>query len=227
MENQKNNKGVIALLIVIIIILSALCILFATGTISFKSSDVDNNKDNQNVVDNTENDVDDNENASQNSEENNTINCEECASCEYTDVDYSDLFDMGSGNIIEKATSYNEDGLELNLYSNGKLYYVKKKENISTQKEIKISNIIKVVSYSNPGSGTGPTFYMLNKEGKLYNIDENAIINGNVTPKEVTSVPKFVNIGTWNTFKPNAGGGEGVFGITSDGKAHSVIFNSV
>jgi len=42
-ENQKNNKGVIALLIIIIVILSALCILFATGTISFN---MNNKKDN-------------------------------------------------------------------------------------------------------------------------------------------------------------------------------------
>ena len=41
MEKQKNNRGVIALLIVIIGILSALCILLATETISFKSNDVD------------------------------------------------------------------------------------------------------------------------------------------------------------------------------------------
>lgn len=49
MENQNNNRGLIALLIVIIVILSALCILLATGTISFKSNDVDNNETNQNV----------------------------------------------------------------------------------------------------------------------------------------------------------------------------------
>ena len=42
MENQKNNKGVIALLIVIIVILSALCVLFATGTISLKSNNENN-----------------------------------------------------------------------------------------------------------------------------------------------------------------------------------------
>ena len=48
MENQKNNKGVNSLLIVIIVILSVLCILFATGTICFKSNDVDNNDINKN-----------------------------------------------------------------------------------------------------------------------------------------------------------------------------------
>ena len=43
MENQKNNKGVIILLFVIILILLVLCILFATGTISFNSRIDDNN----------------------------------------------------------------------------------------------------------------------------------------------------------------------------------------
>lgn len=54
MENQRNNKGVIALLIVIIIMLTAFCILLATGTISFKSNDVDTNKPNDNITDNNE-----------------------------------------------------------------------------------------------------------------------------------------------------------------------------
>jgi len=52
MENQKNNKGVIALLIIIIIILSVLCILFATGTITFKSNNIDNKENNENITDN-------------------------------------------------------------------------------------------------------------------------------------------------------------------------------
>lgn len=57
MENQKNNKIVIVLLIVIIVILLGLCALFATGTISFKSNDVDNNELNN---DDINEDVDDN-----------------------------------------------------------------------------------------------------------------------------------------------------------------------
>ena len=52
MENQKNNKGVIALLIVIIVILSTLCILFATGTISFNSNKANENDINENVNNN-------------------------------------------------------------------------------------------------------------------------------------------------------------------------------
>ena len=51
MENQNNNKGVIILLIVIIVILLTLCVLFATGTISFNSNKVNNNDTNENVAD--------------------------------------------------------------------------------------------------------------------------------------------------------------------------------
>ena len=59
MESQKNNKGVIALLIVIIVMLTALCILLATGTISFKSNDVDNNENiDSNTTKNTIENVD-------------------------------------------------------------------------------------------------------------------------------------------------------------------------
>lgn len=45
MEKEKNNKGLIATLTIIIVILAALCILFATGTISLnRNIKEDNNK---------------------------------------------------------------------------------------------------------------------------------------------------------------------------------------
>ena len=49
MENQNNNKGIITLLIVIIVILSTLCILFATGIISLNSNKANENDINENV----------------------------------------------------------------------------------------------------------------------------------------------------------------------------------
>ncbi len=49
-DNRKNI--IIGLLLGIIIILIALIVLLATGTISFKSNDVDNNETNENVTDN-------------------------------------------------------------------------------------------------------------------------------------------------------------------------------
>ena len=48
METEKNNKGVIALFVVIVVILLALVVLLATGTISFKSNQVDNENDQTN-----------------------------------------------------------------------------------------------------------------------------------------------------------------------------------
>ena len=55
MEKQNNNKGVIALLIVIIVILATLCVLFATGTISFNTNKANNEDTNENA-----NDIDNN-----------------------------------------------------------------------------------------------------------------------------------------------------------------------
>ena len=60
MDNQNNNKGIIALLIVIIVILSALCILFATGTISFNTNKVNDNDVNANLNDNNQDNEDNN-----------------------------------------------------------------------------------------------------------------------------------------------------------------------
>jgi len=54
---QKNNKGIIALLIVFIVILSALCILFATGTISFNSIRANDTEINEIVDDNNNNET--------------------------------------------------------------------------------------------------------------------------------------------------------------------------
>ena len=51
MENQ-NIKGLVASLIVIITLLFILCLLFATGAISFKSNKVDINETDQNIIDN-------------------------------------------------------------------------------------------------------------------------------------------------------------------------------
>ena len=51
---EKNNKTVIILLIIIIAILSALCVLFATGTITFKPTDVEVNNPNQSTDNNSE-----------------------------------------------------------------------------------------------------------------------------------------------------------------------------
>ena len=55
MENKNNNKGVIALLIVIIVILAVLCVLFATETISLNTKTTNNNEQTTGNNSNTDN----------------------------------------------------------------------------------------------------------------------------------------------------------------------------
>lgn len=58
MENKQNNKGIIALLILIIVTLSVVCVLFATGTISLKNKEyniTNNNSNNESKNDTTNN----------------------------------------------------------------------------------------------------------------------------------------------------------------------------
>ena len=66
MEKEKNNKGLIIVLSILVVLLAVLCVLFATGTISFnfKTSDYSTN--------NTENNVTQN-NITQNNIENTTL----------------------------------------------------------------------------------------------------------------------------------------------------------
>ena len=70
MEKQKNNKVVITLLVAIIVILSVLCILFATGTISLNTNKENDNNTNENITDNGQNNQEENNNDT-NSEDSN------------------------------------------------------------------------------------------------------------------------------------------------------------
>ena len=55
MEQEKNNNGLITILISIIIVLLVLCILFTTGIINLKTKEIVNNNTNQSDTNNNEN----------------------------------------------------------------------------------------------------------------------------------------------------------------------------
>lgn len=61
-NNNSSNKGVMVLLIVIIVILAVLCVLFATGTISFNTT-TNTTNDNQQNNNSNQNNVDENNQA--------------------------------------------------------------------------------------------------------------------------------------------------------------------
>ena len=67
---RNSNKGVIALLIVIIVILGALCVLFATRTISFNTNTTNNNDNHQSNTQNEENNPNKTTNENDNVDEN-------------------------------------------------------------------------------------------------------------------------------------------------------------
>lgn len=64
MEKQKNNMGIIVFLVMIVVVLSVLCVLFATDTISLGTSKLDDNnqinENNKNDTENNNQDVTDN-----------------------------------------------------------------------------------------------------------------------------------------------------------------------
>ena len=70
MEKEKNGKGVIILLVIIIAILAVLCVLFATGTISLKTSTTN---DNQQTSENKESNEISNSQDNNNSNDNQTL----------------------------------------------------------------------------------------------------------------------------------------------------------
>jgi len=147
-ENQRNNKRIIVLLIVIIVILSALCILLATGTISFKSNDVDANKQNDNITDNNQNDED-------------------------TNIDIAKKFKLENDNVDEKDLNEVFDILGLYEYYHSNIYssFDNKNEclnNYISQNDFRKNNKEIFAWYSlihNMGTNTGQTAIIRDGDG--------------------------------------------------------------
>lgn len=70
MEQEKNNKGVITLLVVLVVILAILCVLFATGTISFSNNSANSS---QQTSENNQQNTNDNNAVSNGAEQNQNI----------------------------------------------------------------------------------------------------------------------------------------------------------
>ena len=147
MEKQNNNKGVIALLIVIIVILGTLCVLFATGTISFNS-----NKGNDNDI--TDNIDDDNGQTKDDDEEN--INDVDKVNS-YVDTKLSDY-------VFER---YYENSNIVELYiNNKKVFFEDNGMNYATSKVIKMNDNVFIVEKS-----LGSTsLYVVNKDAKVIGV---------------------------------------------------------
>ena len=152
MENQKNNKTVIVLLIIIIAILSALCVLFATGTISFKSNNTEVNNPNQSA--NKNNDSDQNNNNS----ETKNIKTEDIKEIFKVAYDYYESPVVYCGKTESEIVEINgvsrKASTEFTTYD----------EMLNSLKKYMS---IEVIAGKSPWSATAKEYY-LEKDGKLY-----------------------------------------------------------
>ena len=144
MEKQNNNKGLIALLIVIIIILATLCVLFVTGTISFKENKVN---DNGNIAD------DNNQNNEKDDEDiNNEGNLDSYIDTKLSDYSFERYYK--NSNIVE-------------LYINNKIVkFEDNGMNYATSKVNKMNDNVFIVEKS-----LGSTsLYVVNNDAKVIGV---------------------------------------------------------
>ena len=152
MESQKNTKVVIALLIIIIAILSALCILFATGTISLKSNDAEVNNPEQNA--NKNNDL--NQNANNSETKNITVdNIKEIFEAAYNYYELPEVYcGKTESKIVEIYGTSRKASVDFTTYD----------EMLNSLKKYMS---IEVIAGKSPWSATAKEYY-LEKDGKLY-----------------------------------------------------------
>ena len=172
MENQRNNKGVIALLIVIIVMLAAFCILLATGTISFKSNDVDTNKPNNNVTDNNEpNNNEGNDNTENNDVERVVLDNENKANqCLNINDGYThENREVVINNISIKNKNYTFRYVENHTDRTIKVYV---NNNVAFEGQTSEALLLSVCNYGNyivysTGWEGAPYYRIINTEGKV------------------------------------------------------------
>lgn len=147
------------------------------------------------------------------------------------EIDYSRLTDMGGGIVTQQtaveqytAESTRETLMEVRVQSDGKVSYVMQEDGAAG--ELEMENADKLLVCQLPGV-MDTYIFILDKEGRLFCITAQDILDDMFSPVLMPDLPAFVDIGVWNTHKPNAGGGAGVYGVTPEGAAIPVVFESV
>ena len=181
---EKNNKTVIILLIIIIAILSALCVLFATGTISFKSNDTEVNNPNQSANKN-------------NDSETKNITTEDIKEIFKVAYNYYELPAVYCGKteseIVEINGASRKASAEFTTYD----------EMLNSLKKYMS---IEVIAGKSPWSATAKEYY-LEKDGKLYCNETNKgyIYNWGNVEIEITkqSADKVESVATMELIDPD------------------------
>lgn len=213
MENQKNNKGVIALLIVIIVILSALCILFATGMINFKSNNIDNNDINENTNNISNNE--DNNGSNQNINDNNNAehNDEENIKKQNVTINKDELTKFGKSDYNFIKVVYNSE-YSFKLDVDGRI-------NINFENYLSnISNAKDLLLFSPPSPHS--ILYILTTDGNVYKYETSSYGTKNYNATKIEQYSNIVQIINYETRKENAGGCDYVILVDEAGKYYEL-----
>ena len=202
MENKKNNKGIIVLLGVVVVILSILCVLFATGTISFKSNDVGNT----------------NENFENNKIEENYI--EKSALLDKTKIE---KYKNGDGTYgTQKSfveTNYNT---HLNLIGEVKVCYQSDCHKITN-----LNNVVDMLKWTVAGAGEAQKVLFLLDNGDLYSYAYEDYSNNNFEAKKIEGISNVDRIIDFSYSGKEKGGNWGAIAITKNNEYIEIYRESI
>lgn len=228
MEKEKNNKGVIALLVVMIVVLGVLCVLFATDTINLskntKTNDtinndgtnnntVEENKNSENVIENTDNNTNNNTNQETTIKYFYNVNELKVKALPESQV-FADI--SKNTNVVEKV-DFRDYAAVLDLSGNVTVQKYSKSENDKGNTgKLNVSNVIDIVQFNIPSMDADQLLYLLTDSGNVYyyrigDIEKNSF---NATKVESVSNVKKIFISYYS--KANAGSSWALFAITSN-----------
>lgn len=217
MENQKNSKGLVVLLAVLVVILGALCVLFATGTISLNNKTTTN--DDLNTGNNT---VIENNNTSDNTKQEATIKY-------FYDVkdlkvkalpEYQVFADISTNtNVVEKVDfGFEKDyAAVLDLSGNVTVQKYSKSENDKgITGKLNVTGVIDVVQFNIPSMEADQLLYLLTDDGNVYYYRIGDIEKNSFNATKVESVSDVKKIFISNYSKANSSGSWALFAITGN-----------
>lgn len=218
MENQKNNNGLIALVIVLFLLVLGLGgYIVYDKVLSNKTTEpiVDNN-DNNSTIENQQNGDENNTEDNQNDGANCNCPSTECNcpsnSCN-TSVDFDKLSKISKSDYNFVNGAYNNN-YSINVLSSGKVIvnYVNNISNISNAKDI--------ILFSGPG--TGDMAYILTTDGYVYKYDLSNVSKNNFEATKINEYSSIKQMVRYMTRKANAGGCDFVVLIDSNDKYYSL-----
>lgn len=199
MEKEKNGKGFLVLLIIIIGVLLILCILFATDTISLNSdnaasniTEVDNNDTSNNIV----------------TKKNNLLDLSKLEKYKNYDGTY------GTKKIFSPSNDGTDELYNIKLSLDGKVSVC---DNNGCNNISNTNDVIDIAQMVIAGEVELWKYYILQDNGDVYCYELENYKKGNYTATKVTNVSNIVELVNFSyNDQKNAGGLWGILAITQD-----------